>query len=193
MTFAAKQRTFAEAVKVAVFARDADGKKHPHQWRLRHTTLRHTWRRVRRRLKQLKSARGFHELFLIIEQCATHGFGPLAVYDTAHRIGDWLDIEPDRVYLHQGTREGARILTLNYRAPWLMMNEFPRELHDYVRLPSRISYACENGSSSNCVNVVASRDHRQMGLQLVIAGAGLDVTLFGTAYEQLPDPSDFLG
>jgi hypothetical protein len=34
------------------------------------------------------------------------------VYDIAHRIGAYLRREPEAVYLHAGTREGARALNL---------------------------------------------------------------------------------
>ena len=40
------------------------------------------------------------------------GIGELAVYDIACRIGAFLGFRPDRVYLHAGTREGARALGL---------------------------------------------------------------------------------
>ena len=38
--------------------------------------------------------------------------GELTVYDVAHRIGAYLQLEPDVVYLHRGTRIGARYLGL---------------------------------------------------------------------------------
>jgi hypothetical protein len=38
--------------------------------------------------------------------------GPLAVYDITQRIGRYLGLEPEDVYLHRGTREGARALGL---------------------------------------------------------------------------------
>jgi len=41
------------------------------------------------------------------------GFGKLAVYDVAMRIGIWRDIWPRYVYLHAGTRKGARALGLS--------------------------------------------------------------------------------
>ena len=50
------------------------------------------------------------------------------VYDTVLRIGAKLDLFPDRVYLHCGTREGARALGLKWRDPWLKVDELPREL-----------------------------------------------------------------
>lgn len=44
------------------------------------------------------------------------GIGELYVYDTAFRIGAYLRLPPTRVYLHAGTRDGARALQLDYRS-----------------------------------------------------------------------------
>lgn len=38
------------------------------------------------------------------------GLGPLYTYDTALRLGFFLKLAPERVYLHAGTRKGARAL-----------------------------------------------------------------------------------
>jgi hypothetical protein len=47
------------------------------------------------------------------------------VYDTAVRIGAYLGLEPDRVYLHAGTRRGARALGLGAGREWLEIRELP--------------------------------------------------------------------
>ena len=46
----------------------------------------------------------------IVEECKVKGFGELSIYDTAVRIGAHLRIEPDKVYLHAGAREGIKAL-----------------------------------------------------------------------------------
>jgi hypothetical protein len=43
------------------------------------------------------------------------GIGKLYVYDTAIRLGAYLQLFPLQVYLHAGTRSGARALGLDYR------------------------------------------------------------------------------
>jgi predicted kinase len=55
--------------------------------------------------------------------------GELYVYDTALRIGAKLNLFPARVYLHAGTRQGARALGLDARADALDMADLPREFH----------------------------------------------------------------
>ena len=63
---------------------------------------------------QLQTATSFAELHRLIDRQIKpiRGIGDLAVYDIAHRIGAYLRREPEAVYLHAGTREGARALSL---------------------------------------------------------------------------------
>ena len=56
------------------------------------------------------------------------GIGALYRYDTAFRIGAYRGLFPTRVYLHAGTRKGARALGLDYRKDALEMSEIPAAL-----------------------------------------------------------------
>jgi hypothetical protein len=56
------------------------------------------------------------------------GIGELTVYDTALRIGAHFGLEPERVYVHAGTREGARALGFENRRTTIDMNELPEPL-----------------------------------------------------------------
>ena len=67
----------------------------------------------------------------IVEACAKQikGIGELTIYDTALRIGFYLDIYPDKVYLHAGTREGAKRLIGEDKVKnkkYLEMSELPK-------------------------------------------------------------------
>lgn len=53
------------------------------------------------------------------------GVGELLVYDTALRIGAKLELMPDRVYLHSGTRRGARSLGLPFKMRLISIAELP--------------------------------------------------------------------
>jgi hypothetical protein len=78
----------------------------------------------------LTHARDFDSLFNMVRDAIgpIHGIGELTVYDTALRIGAKLGLPPERVYLHSGTRVGARALGLNWRTPHLELEDFPAEL-----------------------------------------------------------------
>ena len=53
------------------------------------------------------------------------GIGELTVYDIAVRIGAFLRLEPEVVYLHAGTRAGASTLGLGRGATVLRIDELP--------------------------------------------------------------------
>jgi hypothetical protein len=100
----------AEAVEHAALCRTLDGKRHPHQYRIPAASLAEANRRLQR--STLASCRSFDELHDFVDGAlrGIHMVGPLTVYDIAHRIGVHLGLAPDKVYLHAGTRVGARHL-----------------------------------------------------------------------------------
>jgi hypothetical protein len=53
----------------------------------------------------------------------------LTIYDITHRIGAHLGLAPERVYLHRGTRVGARALGLGRGRATLELRELPPEFH----------------------------------------------------------------
>jgi hypothetical protein len=57
----------------------------------------------------MEKANDFGDLFHLVGAAldSIHGLGELYVYDTSLRIGAKLNLFPDRVYLHAGTRLGA--------------------------------------------------------------------------------------
>lgn len=93
---------------------------------------RHVLEVARERLlaARLQRCASFHELFLAVNANIGEipGVGELTVYDAALRIGGKLGLEPDRVYLHSGTRIGARRLGLDWRAKWLESRDLPQPL-----------------------------------------------------------------
>ena len=122
--------TVASAIERAGRAETPEGRRYHHQRRLPSALLRFA-------MKQLQAARleqtaDFDELHQRVNQAigSLHGIGELTVYDTALRIGARLGFLPERVYLHSGTRVGARALGLDWRATVLDVSDLPRELRD---------------------------------------------------------------
>lgn len=126
-TFAAEP-TLSSAVRRASYAETPEGKRYHHQRRLSTGTLEAVHSMLTR--APLAKCHSFHELHEVVRDSIgpVHGVGRLMIYDTALRIGAKLRLEPDRVYLHAGTREGARNLGLDWRAESVEMKEFPDEL-----------------------------------------------------------------
>ena len=63
--------------------------------------------------------------------------GELAVYDTALRIGARFGLEPEKVYVHAGTRDGAHALGFDRRLAVIEMDELPVPIQQLYRTGGR--------------------------------------------------------
>ena len=130
LRYYADQPTLRDAVHAAGLARSAGGRRHPHQHRLPEALLRECASLLEAELPAIRRARSFEELHGVVKAAIgdLRGVGELMVYDTALRIGAKLGVEPRRVFLHAGVRDGARNLGLNATAESLAMAELPAGL-----------------------------------------------------------------
>ena len=105
------QRRPSEAIRKAALCELPSGKRHPHQRRIPRTLLERAEARLQAIGRKLARAADFAALHRLIEEAigGIKGIGTLTVYDIAHRIGAHLRKSPERVYLHAGTRIGARV------------------------------------------------------------------------------------
>jgi len=121
--------SFARAVELAAMAKGADGKMLSHQRRIGNITLRRWSIRLKRRLKEIRACRNFDELHDLLWRLRIAGVGELAVYDAAVRLGAYLGHKPKCVYLHAGTRSGARDLGIKKASgKTLAMRDLPAPL-----------------------------------------------------------------
>jgi len=109
-------------------------RRHPHQYRIPHAQLEKA--RAGLLSADLASASTFDELYRRVAETigSIERIGELAVYDTAFQIGAFLRLEPDLVYLHRGTRDGARALGVGRGRTSLTVDELPpdfRRLRPY--------------------------------------------------------------
>jgi hypothetical protein len=121
-------RSLDDAVVEAAGSARADGKRENHQRRIPKDALDRFATAV---LKQpLANARDFEDLHAYVARAGKpiRGIGELAIYDVALRIGWFGRMEPKRVYLHAGTRAGAKALGLDGSAATLPLDAFPAEL-----------------------------------------------------------------
>ena len=127
----ASQPSLQSAIRNAALAVNSRGKRYSHQGRLTRNALEAANTVLSERAKRVCGARDFDQLFNIVDAAVDDipGLGELYVYDTALRIGAKLNLFPARVYLHAGTRQGARALGLDARADALDMADLPREFH----------------------------------------------------------------
>lgn len=118
-----------EAIERAARAEVEGGKKHDHQWRIPEAVLARAGKELLAKRAQISKCTGFDSLIELVETTAgsIRGFGELAIYDTAVRIGARLGMEPEFVYLHRGTRKGAKALGLASGGKYLKLSELPAE------------------------------------------------------------------
>ena len=128
------QATLTAAVEKAALAIGAGqnhDKRFSHQYRITPGAIAQARTILLGALPRLRSCHSFHQLHDLICQLVARarGLGELYCYDTALRIGAKLDLLPQKVYLHRGTREGARALGRNdYKAATIDPRTLPREL-----------------------------------------------------------------
>jgi hypothetical protein len=124
------QPRLSEAIRVAAMAVLPDGVMDNHQHRVGRRRCAKAAARLLARAGQIEACTTFHDLLKVVTEVTepVDRFGPLACYDTSIRIGAFLNLRPDRVYLHCGTKEGAKALGLDVRGDYLEITTLPREL-----------------------------------------------------------------
>jgi hypothetical protein len=135
--------TDEDAISNAALARDPETRKrHPHQRRIPPASLEASKRRLLKNLTLVRSTTSFEELIELVDHLIRplDRVGELVVYDTALRIGARFGLEPKKVYVHCGTRDGIRKLGLDSRRDTIEMDEIPapiwklepREAEDFM-------------------------------------------------------------
>ena len=106
--------------------------RHGHQCRLPGTVISEATQAILTLESEIAAASDFDELHSLVRAACSsvQGTGPLYCYDVAHRIGLHLGIEPDTVYMHTGTREGAKALGIDVAGrAYIRVSELPKPLH----------------------------------------------------------------
>lgn len=117
-----------DAIKYGATARLSNENKHSHQRRLKVEILEQVRDKLLEEVEKIKKCTSFEELIEIVEECKESGFGELAIYDTALRIGSNINIYPEKVYLHAGTKKGAKELGLKISNKVIEFSDLPGEL-----------------------------------------------------------------
>lgn len=124
-------RPTENALVMAARADDGYGNTHDHQWNLWSTTAKHAEEILLKNIDAIVASTDFDSLHSLIKTMLNiPGAGEMYWYDTAFRIGINLGLYPQKVYLHRGTRIGAKNLGLDFRKDVLEMSELPAELQE---------------------------------------------------------------
>jgi hypothetical protein len=115
------------AVHHAALATDERGKRYSHQCRIPGTSLNRARTVLVSSIPALRGCKSFHDLHsLLVERLRkVRGLGELYCYDTALRIGAFFGLSPELVYLHSGTRVGAKALGLNVSGSFVAPEQVP--------------------------------------------------------------------
>jgi hypothetical protein len=113
--------SIAEAIERACESRLPNGRgrlvRHGHQCRIPARALREAAMRLNERNATITATPDFRSLHDLVEATIgpIAGIGELTIYDIAHRVGAHTGAAPSEVYVHRGTRKGARALAFHGR------------------------------------------------------------------------------
>jgi hypothetical protein len=115
MRFFEIQRSPSAAIRKAALCELPSGKRHPHQRRIPRALLEQVEARLQAIGRKLAKASDFAVLHRTVEDevGGIKGIGALTVYDIAHRLGTHFGEAPQLVYLHAGSRTGARVFNIS--------------------------------------------------------------------------------
>jgi hypothetical protein len=126
-----KLESLEEAVRQASLALTANGtiSGHQRQWVSRES-MQLAQVRLLSVIDKIQACTDFDALYEFIERSlmGIEGLGDLYYYDTSRRIGAFLGLYPKRVYLHRGTKDGARALGLDHKQRYINMISLPPAL-----------------------------------------------------------------
>jgi hypothetical protein len=105
-----KQYSLENAIKIACSCKDEINYIHPHSRRLMKKNLDAITNNLLSEIDKIKNIKNFHELFCIILKNKVSGVGELAMYDIGTRIGHYLNIYPDYIYLHASPTTAVKLL-----------------------------------------------------------------------------------
>lgn len=134
------QQKLEDAIRQAALSRDQNGKKHQHQYRLQNQTLQLFSDNLIYNINSILTATSFEQLIEAVRASKIPGIGELAIYDTAVRIGAFMNIWPERVYLHAGAKVGAAAILGSEPGDTISKTDLPAEF----RIPDLSCYELED-------------------------------------------------
>jgi hypothetical protein len=131
-----RQPALRAAIDKAGLAVNSRGKRYSHQRRLSKEVLQQARELLLANTEQIARCKAFDQLFAMLEDLLlpVRGLGELYVYDTALRLGATLGRMPTKVYLHAGTRAGAKAIGFSGKEKALEVSQLPdwlRQLEPY--------------------------------------------------------------
>lgn len=119
-------KSLDDAIRFACHGKE--GKIHGHQHLVGKVKLEQARKVLQRQDDEITACKSFDELLTLIEDrtSSIDRFGVLAVYDTSLRLGAHLDLYPEVVYLHAGTKQGCKALGVATKGGTVEMDKLPK-------------------------------------------------------------------
>lgn len=128
-------RSFDDAVWIACASRRGNGKMHSHQTKVSKDARREFGHRIIDRFdssplhghRDPRKLEGltFDQFYDKLWDIRPAGIGPLTTYDVATRVGAYLELEPESLYLHTGVRVGYEAMYSGSRRASLVAVRVP--------------------------------------------------------------------
>jgi hypothetical protein len=124
------QPTVADAIRKAAFALKPNGARYSHQRWLKDETARMAAEIMLAHEAEIAAAPDFESLHELLGRLLAQvpGAGEMYLYDTAFRLSGKFGRPPTRVFLHRGTRDGARAIGFDSGRAHIEMTELPEPL-----------------------------------------------------------------
>jgi len=137
--YAAEQNNIENAIKIAVMSKDKYGKLHSHQKRIYKYVYNNFLKNLLFVRDEIMKAKNFDILIDIIYNNKPSGAGELFCYDVALRIGYKLNLLPEKVYIHAGTKIGLRKLYgRNIYEKTILKNNLPEPFNSCELTPDQL-------------------------------------------------------
>lgn len=123
-----KLATLDDAIQYAFLGKD--GKIHDHQYRVGKLKLGRARKLLQNHSAEIEACKSFDDLLTLVEDrtSSIDRFGVLAVYDTSLRLGAYLKLWPEVVYLHAGTKKGCKVLGVATKGGTVEMSSLPQSI-----------------------------------------------------------------
>lgn len=117
-----------DAIRFACHGKD--GKIYGHQHLVGKKKLELARLELQKQSDEIAVCESFEDLLTLVQECTRgiKGFGVLAVYDTALRLGAYLGKWPKVVYVHAGTKDGCRALGVSTRGGKVAIEDLPKPI-----------------------------------------------------------------
>ncbi|NOQ31448.1 MAG: hypothetical protein GQ570_10020 [Helicobacteraceae bacterium] len=106
-----------------------------HQYRLDKDAMKKSNKKLQVHIEEIRNCKDFECIYVLISKYTEKikGLGSLYYYDVSLRIGWYLNILPDKVHLHAGALEGAKMIDKKFKFGAYKKTDFPYELYNKLK------------------------------------------------------------